>query len=65
MAEWLNAGDVNIFDCSECSFTKLVNGVIVSYFNSKVNPPAMVVYVGPNPTLSTNGAEANGYKHFI
>ena len=44
---------------------KLINGEIDSYFNSKVNPPTRAVYVGPNPTLSTNGAEANGYKHFI
>ena len=55
MAEWLNAGDVNIFDCNDCSFTKLINGVIDSYFNSRVNLPTIAVYVGPNPTLSTNG----------
>lgn len=30
-------------------------GVIDSYFNSMVNLPTIAVYVGPNPTLSTNG----------
>lgn len=30
-------------------------GVIDSYFNSRVNLPTIAVYVGPNPTLSTNG----------
>ena len=52
MAEWLNAAD----DCSAMDVPLTVScGVIDSYFNSSVNLPTIAVYVGPNPTLSTNG----------
>lgn len=59
MAEWLNAADVRAVTLVPLTIS---NGEVIRYFN--VKPPTSV-YVGPNPTLSTNGAEANGYKHFI
>lgn len=55
MAEWLNAGDVNNFLTAIIVPLIVSYGVIDSYFNSMVNLPTIAVYVGPNPTLSTNG----------